>query len=281
VDTTTASATLTVTPAIALSNVSPFSGLATPTGIAVDSSNNKIVVGNFTGTQTFGSKTLSSQGGKDGFLLSLDNAGSVNFALSFGGQTIPLPGDEGNAAHDVAVDSSGNIYVVGSIYGTTAYIESSDGNDASISNPSGGKQDIFIAKWNSSGVLQWHKVLGDTEVDVAYDIAVSDLGYVFVAGKFGGEIQFGAQTVQSNGYAAFALKTSDLFVSKLDLNGNFQWTSTLGTINEGDSAYALDVDANGNVYVFGTIWFMPGLTGEVDSAIFAFDGSGAEIWSKI
>jgi len=108
---------------------------------------------------------------------------------------------------DVAVDSNGNIYVTGAIAGTpgdvdfslfNAYDESynGDGSDGSI--------DIFVAKYNPSGVLQWFTFLGGSEHDRAYAIELDDFGNIYVAGRCGRNCPTTAGTFQRNDCALFS-----------------------------------------------------------------------------
>jgi len=72
----------------------------------------------------------------------------------------------------LAVDASGNVYVVGYGYASwgSPLIAHEGGNDA------------FAAKLNSSGVRQWHTFLGSSGYDTGSDIAVDGSGNVYVVG---------------------------------------------------------------------------------------------------
>ena len=58
-----------------------------------------------------------------------------------------------DTANGVATDSSGNVYVAGGTYGGL------DGNT------SAGVNDLFIVKYNSSGIKQWTNQLGSSSRD--------------------------------------------------------------------------------------------------------------------
>jgi len=74
-------------------------------------------------------------------------------------------GTSSDYAIGVAVDDDGNIYVVG--------VTASFG---------AGSWDVFVVKYNPSGVLQWQKTYGGTDYDGASDVASGSV-YVYVVGS--------------------------------------------------------------------------------------------------
>ena len=71
----------------------------------------------------------------------------------------------------VTVDSSGNIYVTGYTYG---------GLD---NNTNSGNTDIFLVKYNSSGVKQWTKQLGTSQKDEGRGVTVDSSDNIYVTGS--------------------------------------------------------------------------------------------------
>src|SRR5688572_24194575 len=88
-----------------------------------------------------------------------------------------LGGLEWDEATDVEVDDDGNRYVTG-------FTLSRDFPSARPEGP-GGIQDAFVAKVAADNRLAWSVVLGGTELDVAYGLALDDDGNVYVAGRTG------------------------------------------------------------------------------------------------
>jgi chitodextrinase len=139
----------------------------------------------------------------------------------------------------VALDSSGNVYVTGWTAGAL------DG----IPNPTGA--DVFLVKYNSSGVKQWTRLLGTMGVidpdsggmdmgNYGLNVAVdSTNGYVYVTGY----------TMASMGGQGWA-GARDIFLVRYDLNGENRLTRLLGTIQD-DVGNAVAVDGSGNIYVAG------------------------------
>jgi hypothetical protein len=112
-------------------------------------------------------------------------------------------------------------------------------------------QDGFIAKYTLDGALLWVKRFGQTiaPVGVGNEFSTSidfdAAGNLYVSGWTNASApQFGSTTLTGQG-------THDAFVTKLDAtSGNFLWTRGLGGVGD-DRANAVDVSADGDVYVTG------------------------------
>ena len=133
----------------------------------------------------------------------------------------------------------------------------------------------------------WAGAMGGTNLDSSYAIAVDQSGNVYTSGVFFGTADFdpgaGTFNMTSNG-------SVDIFISKLDMNGNFVWAKSMGGIGL-DHGYAIAVDGSGNVYTTGhfngTVDFDPGagtnnLTGAGASNVFIqkLDTDGNFVWAK-
>jgi hypothetical protein len=148
--------------------------------IVVDGSGNVYVAGHTYGA--FADNT--NQGFYDSFVAKF-NSSLTQIAVKQFGTT----GED--ITYSIAVDGSGNVYVAG--YTTGAF----------LGNTSQGGVDGFVAKFNSSLVLQGTvKQFGTSADDFAYSVAVDGLGNVYVAGLTYGEL-FG---LSSGGADAFVLK---------------------------------------------------------------------------
>jgi hypothetical protein len=145
-----------------------------------------------------------------------------------------LGGAGGGSGAAIAVDGSGNIYVVGI-------------SDATWGSPqrafTGGAADNFVAKLDSSGQLIWNTFLGgDGDESVLASIAVDGSGNVYVAGT--------SYATWGSPQRAFG-GNSDAFVAKLNSLGQLVWNTFLGG-NGWDYSGSIEVDGSGNVYVTGT-----------------------------
>lgn len=82
--------------------------------VAVDSSGNLLVTGEFSGTVDFGSTQLTSAGAKDIFIAKYNSSGNPLFALKAGGI-------EDDAGQGVAVNEDDGIVAVGEFHGTALF----------------------------------------------------------------------------------------------------------------------------------------------------------------
>jgi len=222
--------------------------------ITTDASGNILISGWFQGTKDFdpGASTfnLMSAGAADVFIWKLNSGGNLIWAKSIGG----IGSDDD---HGITTDISGNVYVTGRFTFTPDF----DPGPGTFEIASLGGDDIFILKLNSSGNLVWAKRLGGANAEGVRDIGVDANGNVFTTGLFLNTGDF------DPGPATFDLTASgvsaDIFISKLDTDGDFVWAIKIGSINI-DNGLALSLDAAGNVYATGffqeTVDFDPGPT---------------------
>jgi len=199
------------------------------TGIARDSAGNLYIVGEFAGSATFGSTTLTSTGWYDIFVAKLSSAGVFQWARGLGDST------NNDFGLGIAVDSSGNVYITGFFGGTVAF--------GGTSLTSTGDKDMFVAKLSSAGVFQWAKKGGGAYRDEGHGVAVDSSGNVFVTGDFYATASFGSTSLTSAG-------ERDMFVTRLSSAGAFQWTRQAGGTGR-DNGLGVAVDSSGNVLVAG------------------------------
>ena len=136
--------------------------------------------------------------------------------------------------------------------------------------------------------LAWVKGIGGTGSDQGKSVAVDGAGNVYTTGFFTGIVDFDPNA------GVFNLTTSgsnDIFVSKLDVTGNFVWAKAMGG-TAADTGSGIAVDATGNVYVTGnfqgTADYDPdagvlNLTsgGVQDIFVSKLDPTGNLVWAKV
>jgi hypothetical protein len=214
-------------------------------------------------------------GGYDIFILKLDANGYFQWVKAIGAlqNDVPL---------SIALDQNGNILVTGHFFGPTDF----DPGTGVTTLTSNGVRDIFVLKLDPNGNFLWAKSMGGTGDDTGNAIATDNNGNVYTTGEFNGTVDFdpgaGTSNLTSNGNV-------DVFIQKLDANGNFQWATNVGGVNP-DRGFGITTDATGNVYTtglfVGTVDFDPGagalnLTStQLDAFIQKLDANGNLVWAK-
>jgi hypothetical protein len=145
----------------------------------------------------------------------------------------------------IAKDAAGNIYVTGYFSGINVDFDPSTSTHTLSTN---GSNDIFVAKYNSSGQYQWAFNIGGQGSDIGYGIAVDGSGSIYVTGQFlDTNVDFDPST---NTNALSYNGSNDIFVAKYNSNGQYQWAFNVGG-GLADIGYGIAVDGNGNVLVTG------------------------------
>ncbi len=198
--------------------------------IAVDPEGNVYITGTFSGSILFGNTTTASTGGYDIFIAKYNSTGTCLWVQKAGG----AGADEGR---DIAVDTRGNVYVTGQFTGPATF----GGLNLTSSN-----EDIFIAKYNSLGKVQWVQKAGGPKQDAGNGIFVDFAGYVYVAGFFTDTAVFGSKSLISAG-------STDMFVAKYTDGGVLEWIRQAGG-TDSDRAHTVAVDGAGSIYVAGEFY---------------------------
>jgi hypothetical protein len=218
--------------------------------VTVDSNGNIYIAG-----YTYGALDNNTNTGViDCFLIKYNTDGVRQWTKQFGTES-------GDIAEGVQVDSNGNIYVTGATYGSFPGADSTNIGDA----------DVFLAKLDPDGALQWVRQLGSSAYDTGYAIAVDNADNIYLVGKTAGALP---------GNTSKGL--DDIFLSKFDSSGVRQWIKQDGT-NAYDSAYGIMLDGSGNTYVIGNTngemeagkW-----QGGFDSFIIKYDSAYAKQWTR-
>ena len=214
--------------------------------IALDNSGNIYTTGYFQirvdfnpGAAVF---NLPYSAGFDAFIAKLDPTGNFLWARSF-----RASGDD--VAHSIKITPQNEAVITGYFKGT-------------ITNPyfvSAGDRDIFVFKYNSSGVLVWGKQIGGFGMDMGYSVDIDASGSIYVSGEFSSVVDFNpgitADNLTSAGF-------EDVFILKLFSAGNFAWAKSMGGAYS-DYGHSVDVDLSGNIhlggYFHGIADFDPGL----------------------
>ena len=245
----------------------------------MDDAGNIILTGTFNGTVDFdpgpGIFNLTSSS-IDFFVLKLNGNGDFVWAKKFGGSSWDY-------AHDICLDPANNIYITGDFNDIVNFNPGSTG--ATLT--SNGSGDSFTMKLTPTGDFIWVKSSGGTQLDHGRSIIVDYLGNVITTGTFKSTVDFdpgsGVDSKSSNG-------AIDVYIQKLDSNGNYLWTNTFGgTAN--DSPNGLTIDTLNNIYhsggFAGTVDFDPSPSNSIltsaglrDGFVQKLNSNGDHIWAK-
>lgn len=185
---------------------------------------------------------VSMDSTEDIYLTKADDSGNLLWVKSIGG----IGAD--NVMAIAALESTGEIFITGYFTGTCDFDpDVTDFNLTSIGN-----EDIFIAKYTTDGYLVWAKRLGGTSNDRGLTITVNQLsGDVYYAGSFRGNVDFDPDTALT--ILSFAGNNNDMFISRLDSAGNFNWVAGAGNNLGGDvTVLEINLDLSGNGSIIST-----------------------------
>jgi hypothetical protein len=146
--------------------------------------------------------------------------------------------------YSVTTDTNRNVYVTGGFKGTYDFDSDSSSIITKISN---GSEDIFIQKFNAEGDLIWIKTIGGTGEDFGLDIKIDAHGNVYIIGYFAGTVDFNPGPNFNNLITNGGI---DIFILKLNNNGDFVWVKQMGGIGN-DVGKSLTIDNQGFIYSTG------------------------------
>ncbi|MFX1499879.1 MAG: SBBP repeat-containing protein [Promethearchaeota archaeon] len=172
--------------------------------ITVDTSGNIYITGH---TESFG------EGSDDAFIAKYDSTGNSLLNITWGG-------NDSDSGNDIALDSSGNIYITGTTESFGA-----------------GIHDVFIAKYDSAGNSLLNITWGGNDWDYGLGITLDTAGNIYTTGFT----------------ESFGAGIADAFVAKYDNVGNSLLNITWGGINN-DHGLRITLDASGNIYITGNTY---------------------------
>ena len=210
--------------------------------IAIDASNNIYIAGTTSSSNfpTFGPAFPGNAGLSDVFVTKIDSTGgSVLYSTYVGGSGL----DRGDG---IAVDGSGNAYVVGRVGDTSNDFPTTVG--ALATTYRGGDFDGVVFKLNAQGnALVYSTFLGGEDNDSAEGIAVDLSGNAYVTGG----TRSGGFPVTASAFQSFRAGDTDAFLTKLNASGSAVLYSTLlGGVGT-DRGSGVVIDSSGNAFLGG------------------------------
>jgi hypothetical protein len=214
----------------------PAYGINAGYDLAADAVGNVFLAGYFNGSIDFGGWWYTGNlfTHNNAYLAKYDSAGNVIWAKVTGGGI----SQQGTVA--VATDASGNAYLTGTFTGDTLLI-----GTQLLHNPGYPSNDMFIAKFNPGGQVDWAKAASNTHGSVSGNhIATYRNQAVYVTGGYADSLFIFDSTTVS--VSPFSLPQ---YLLQLDTGGSLQCSFAIG----GGSAGTTDVctDLWGNTYLSG------------------------------
>jgi hypothetical protein len=206
--------------------------------LCTDSFANVYLTGTFQSSVDFdpgiGVLTKTEFGSGDIFLIKLDSALNLVFVDQIGGSGSDM-------VYSIDCSPNGSSYITGN-FEATADFDPGPG----VFNLTTSNQDVFVAKFNSYGSLNWAKKIGGIGTAVGLAIALGTSDNLFVGGAF-------SLTCNFNPNGTYNLTSSggtDGYVVKLDTNGTFETAFKIGS-TDADAIHNINTDIYGNLYITG------------------------------
>jgi hypothetical protein len=208
----------------------------------IDDFGNIVCTGYFKGTCDFDLSSsvfnLSAAGDFDVFVNKFDSNGNFLWAKRVGGTL----SDKGL---DITTDNTGSISIIGEFNSNS--VDFNPGAPVfNLSNS--GLSDVFILKLDIAGNFIWVKKIGGTGVDYGRAITHDIVGNIVISGMFEGNVDFDPGVNSNN---LLSLGTRDIFIEKIDSNGDFLWAKQIGGPGAYGGSNSITIDTHDKIYITG------------------------------
>lgn len=204
--------------------------------IAIDDSDNIYIAGQFEGALNLCGTDLSASGiNNDVFVAKFDVSGNCQWAKHYGDAYDQY-------VSSIAVLNSSRVYIYGDYYGEMNF-DTAGTITATLTDLGQTEFDVYLAVLNAEdGVPMWAKGFGDSDIQNAGGMAVSNTGNVWLTGSNYGTITFDKDLT--------TVGDSDVFIAKITSNYAYEWSGSFG---DSSTQYAgpIDIDSDGNAITIG------------------------------
>ncbi|MBN1801129.1 MAG: SBBP repeat-containing protein [Candidatus Lokiarchaeota archaeon] len=194
--------------------------------IIIDSSNNVYVTGE---TSSFGAL------GSDMFVVKFNSLGEYQWHATF-------PGINSEVGNDIALDSSGNIYITGYSRNSSDYY------------------DICVVSFDASGTCRWNQTWGISNNEQGRAIALDDSNNLYIVGLTNNSID----------------GDFNAFLVSFDSTGTYFWNDTWDSTYD-DSATDVALGKDNNIYVLGAT--VDEIGTDIDVLLLCYDSETNYKWN--
>lgn len=198
--------------------------------LGVDGDGNVYITGFVKGNVVFGGENFNGNIDYDIFIAKYKSDGTFQWLRR------AVSKDTDNVG-GLVVDTNGKLTIIGHFQDAISF-------NITTLNSVGGSDDVFVARYDSTGNLIWANALGGAGDQTGVDIALDAKNELYICGNFTGTATLGSSTFQSAG-------GSDIFIAKIyNTTGSVEWASKAGG-PANDICNSMAADSNGNVYITG------------------------------
>lgn len=203
----------------------------------------------------------------------------LSFLIVFDGKSQTWPwavrstGTGVDGVHGMSCDGTGNIFATGCFSSPVMVL-------GTYSLTNAGSFNVFLAKFDALGNVQWAMSFGGTNDDEGFSVATDPAGNAFVTGFFSSPTMIlGTYTLTNTGH-------NDIFIAKVSPAGTVLWAESAGGTGS-DEAMSVASDHYGNAYVTG--YYATGLTigtnsftsaGNSDIFLAKYNSAGSVVWAR-
>ena len=215
------------------------------------------------------------------FISKLDPEGQIIWAKSFNSDG---NGSSGNSGRSISVDKYGYIYTTGEFEGTIDFDPGIGVYILSAVAPH--PTSTFVSKLDGNGNFKWAK---NYLQSFGLVLTVDKQSNVYTSGYF----EFTTDFDPGVGIYNLTAGNTDLFITKLDINGNFIWAKQMGSNSSCNlKIFSIVLDSLNNVYTTGLftgpVDFDPGVNAYIlnssggigDIFLNKLDSLGNFVWVK-
>ena len=161
--------------------------------------------------------------------------------------------------------------VIASFHNGYIYVPGFTNGDISGTGFLGGIYDAFLTKLDTDGNIVWTKQLGTGGMESVYSLEFDSNSNMFLCGSASGEMENPD------------LNDSGVSLTKLDSDGNFEWTNIWNSDKWEGSNYIIS-DSSDHFYLSGfSLGNLDGYknAGEMDVVLMKTDSFGNKLWTKL